>query len=109
MDLKDFSLQPEAKQVVEAPLVDIHDIFARHRFGIGINTDFKTQRTHLDKKPAYSQSLPAPINLKYDILVALALLNKYGIITTLPFSKNASPIFAETKPNGKLSLLVDHW
>ena len=37
----------------------------------------------------------------------LALLHKYGIITTLAFSKNASPIFAQRKPNGKLRLLVD--
>ena len=37
----------------------------------------------------------------------LALLHKYGLITTLPFSKYASPIFAQRKPNGKLRLLVD--
>ena len=60
-----------------------------------------------DESPAYSQSLPTPINLKEDILVEQALLHKYGIITTLPFSKNASPIFAQKKPNGKLRLLVD--
>ena len=37
----------------------------------------------------------------------LALLRKYGIITTLRFSKYASPTFAQRKPNGKLRLLVD--
>ena len=37
----------------------------------------------------------------------LALLHKYGIITTLPFSKYASPIFAQRKPNGRLRLLVN--
>ena len=31
----------------------------------------------------------------------------YGIITTLPFSKYSSPIFAQRKPNGKLRILVD--
>ena len=40
-------------------------------------------------------------------MVELALLHKYGIITTLPFSKYASPIFAQRKPNGRLRLLVD--
>ena len=35
------------------------------------------------------------------------MLHKYGIITTLPFSKYAVPIFAQKKPNGKLRLLVD--
>ena len=34
-------------------------------------------------------------------------MHKYGTITTLPFSKYASPIFAQRKPNGKLRLLVD--
>ena len=48
-----------------------------------------------------------PINLKEDITVELALMHRYGIITTLPFSKYASPIFAQLKPNGKLRLLVD--
>ena len=37
----------------------------------------------------------------------LALVRYYGIITTLPFSKYASPIFAQRKPNGRLRLLVD--
>ena len=106
-DWTDSTLQSDAKQVVENLLVELHDIFARHRFDIGINTEFKVQLTPLDNRPAYSQSLPAPINLKDDILVELALLHKYGIITTLPFSKYASPIFAQRKPNGKLRLLVD--
>ena len=105
-DWTDSTLQPEAKQAVENLLVEFHDVFARHRFDIGINTEFKVQLTPLDNRPAYSQSLPAPINLKDDILVELALLHKYGIITTLPFSKYASPIFAQRKRNGKLRLLV---
>ena len=37
----------------------------------------------------------------------LALLHKYGIIATLLFSKNASPIFAQREPNGRLRLLED--
>ena len=37
----------------------------------------------------------------------VVLLHKYGIITTLPFSKYASPRFAQRKANGKLLLLVD--
>ena len=106
-DWTDSTLQQDAKQAVENLLVEFHDIFARHRFDIGINTEFKVQLTPLDNRPAYSQSLPAPINLKDDILVELALLHKYGIITTLPFSKYSSPIFAQRKPNGKLRLLVD--
>ena len=85
-DWTNSTLQPNAKQAVENLLVEFHDIFARHRFDIGINTEFKVQLTTLDNRPAYSQSLPAPTNLKDDILVELALLHKYGIITTLRFS-----------------------
>ena len=48
-----------------------------------------------------------PINLKRDLLVAVALMHIYGIITVLPSSKYASPIFSQMKPNGKLRLLVD--
>ena len=103
-DWTDSTLQPEAKQAVENLFVEFHHIFARHRFDIGINTEFKEQLTPLDNRPAYSQSFPAPINLKDDIIVEIAILHKYGIITTLPFSKNASPIFAQRKPNGKLRL-----
>ena len=87
--------------------MEFHDVFARHRFDIGINTEFKVQLTPLDNRPAYSQSHPAPINLKDDILVELALLQKYSIITTLPFSKYANRTFAQRKPNGKLRILVD--
>ena len=106
-DWTDSTSQSDAKQSVENLLVEFHDIFARHRFDIGITTEFKVHFTPLDNRPAISQSLPAPINLRDDILVELALLHKYGIITTLTFSNYASPIFAQRQPNGKLRLLVD--
>ena len=31
-------------------------------------------------------------------------MQEYGIITTLPYSKYSSPIFAQRKPNGKLRI-----
>ena len=74
-----------------------------------MNEDFKFKLIPKDDLPTYSQNLP--FNLKEDILVELALLHRYGIITTLPFSKYASPIFVQKKPttrqNGKLRILVD--
>ena len=106
-DWSDTTLNPDERQEIEEILVEFHDIFARHRFDIGTNREFKVKLTPNDDRPAYSQSLPTPINLKDDITVELALLHKYGIITTLPFSKYASPIFAQRKPNGRLRLLVD--
>ena len=106
-DCTDSMLQPAEIARIEDLLVEFHDIFARHRFDIGLNEDFKVKLTPKGDSPAYSQSLPAPINPKENVLVELALLHRYGIITTLPFSKYASPIYAQKKPNGKLRLLVD--
>ena len=57
--------------------------------------------------PAYSQYLPTPINLKDDITFELSLLPKFGIIPILRFSKSASPMFAQRKPNGSLGLRGD--
>ena len=54
-----------------------------------MNEEFKVKLTPKDDSPAYSQCLPAPINLKEDILVDLAMMHKHGIITTLPFSNYA--------------------
>ena len=45
--------------------------------------------------------------LKKDLIFELALMHKEGIITVLPFSKHASPIFAQRKPKGNKKILVD--
>ena len=86
-------LQPAEIACIQDLLVEFHDVFARQQYDIGMNEDFKVKLTPKDDSPAYSQNLPTPINLKEGILVELALLHRYGIITTLPFSDNASPIF----------------
>ena len=95
------------RKQLEQTIIEYNDIFARHRLDIGINNNFKVKLTPKDERPIYTQNLPVPINLKEDLTVELALIHRYGIITTLPFSKYASPIFAQRKPNGKLRLLVD--
>ena len=95
------------KQAIADILVDYHDIFARPRMDVGMNTEFKVKLTPKDNKALYGQSVPMPIHLKEDLIVELALMHKYGIITVLPFSKYTSPIFAQRKPNRELRLLVD--
>ena len=106
-DWTDALLTETEKQAIEDILVEYHDIFARHRMDIGMNTEFKVKLTPKDDKAVYSQGLPIPIHLKEDLIVQLALMHKYEIITALPFSKYASPIFTQRKPNGKLRLFVD--
>ena len=100
-------LSPHEKQKTEALLFKYHHIFARHRLDIGMNTEFEIKLTPKHDEPVYAQSLPTPTNLKDDLLVELALMQEYGIITTMPYSKYSSPIFAQRKPNGKLRILVD--
>ena len=106
-DWTDTLLTEPENQAVEEILVEYHDTFARHRMHIGKNTEFKVKLTPKDDKVVYSQSLPMTIHLKEDLGSEIALMHKYGIITVLPFSKYACPIFAQRKPNGKLRLLVD--
>ena len=106
-DCTDKLLTEIEKQAIEDILVEYYDMFARHRMDIGMNTEFKVKLTPKYDKAAYSQSLPMPIHLKEDLIVELALMHKYGIITVLPFSKYASPKFAQRRPNGKLRLLAD--
>ena len=81
--------------------------YLQHTMDNGMNTEFKVKIKSKDDKAVYNQRLPMPIHLKEDLIVEVALMDKYGIITVLPFSKYASPIIAQRKPNGKLRLLVD--
>ena len=104
---KDSLMTGEDCENLESIIVEFNDIFARHRLDNGMNTQFKVSLTPRNDKPVYTQSLTVPINLKGDLTVELVLMHRYGIITTLPFSKYASPILAQRKPNGKLRLLVD--
>ena len=99
----DSILTEHEQQRIEELLVKYHTIFARHRLDIGINTDFKIKLTPKHDDPVYAQSLPTPTNLKDDLLVERALMQEYGIITTLPYSKYSSPVFARTKTQREIS------
>ena len=65
-----------------------------------MNTDFKVKLTPQHEDPVYSQSYPTSTNLKDNLLVELALMLEYGIITTLPQIKYSSQIFAQRKSDG---------
>ena len=106
-DWTDTLLTESERQAIEDILVEYHNFFARHRMDIEMNTEFKVKITPKDDKAVYSQNLPMPVHVKEDLIVELARMHKYGIITVLPFCKYASTIFAQRKPNGKLRLLVD--
>ena len=79
------------KTSMEDLFFQLNDVFARHGFDINIINDFKVKLLPIDERAAYSQNFPAPQHLKEAILVEKALLQKDGIITTLSFSKYATP------------------
>ena len=87
-------------------LVEYDDIFAKHIFDVGYNTDLKVKLTPEHDLPVYVQSPPTPIHLRDEILVELALMQYYGIVALLPNSKYSSPIFAQRKTSGKLRILL---
>ena len=97
----------EQINIVETLLLKYHRIFARHRLDIGANEEFKVKLTPENDKPMYTQGPPTPIHYRDEVLVELALLQYWGVITTLTYSKYSSPIFAVRKPSGKLRILVD--
>ena len=53
-DWTDTLLTETEKQAIEDILVEYHDIFARHRMNIGMNTEFKVKLTPKDDKAVYS-------------------------------------------------------
>ena len=55
----------------------------------------------------YTQGPPSPTHLREDLIVEFALMQCYGVITTLPYSKYSSPLIAQRKPSGARRLLID--
>ena len=75
-------LSHDQKQDLENFFVEYHDVFAKHRFDVGYNTELKIQSTPEHPLHVYVQGPPAPIHLRDEILVELALLRYFDIITT---------------------------
>ena len=65
-DCTDTLLTKFGKLAVEDILVDYHDIFARQRMDIGMNTEFMVKLTPKDDRAVYGQNLPMVIYLKED-------------------------------------------
>ena len=55
-------LQPAELARIEDLLVEFNDIFARHRFDLGMNEDFKVKLTPKDDSPAFSRVESADTN-----------------------------------------------
>ena len=83
-------------------IIEYNDMFTRHRLDIGINIRFKVKITKKNNSSVYTQSLAVPINVIEDLTVALESMQKYTIITTLPFSKPANLISWATQPKRQM-------
>ena len=104
---KNSALTEEQKEQVEELLIEFHDIFAKHRFDVDYNTELKVKLTPEHQLPLYFQGPPTPVHFRDELLVELALMHYYGLITTLSQSKCSSPLFAHRKESGKLRILID--
>ena len=87
----------EQKQHMKNLLVKYHKIFARHRLDLGKNMDCPVKLTPEHNRPIYSPNPATPIHLRDELIVELAQMQYYDIITTLPFSRYSSPVFARRK------------
>ena len=59
-----LALNDEQKTVLGELLVEFSDIFAKHRFDVGYNTDLKIKLTPERSIPIYEQGPPRPIHLR---------------------------------------------
>ena len=57
-DWADSSLNPTEIAQIEGLLVELHDNFARHRFDIGMNEDFKVKLTPKDDSRVFVKACP---------------------------------------------------
>ena len=93
-------LTSEQRAEVQQLLINYHDVFAKHPFDIGYSTDFPVKLTPEPDQLVYTQGPPTPIHLRDELHVQLALFPYFGLITTLPYSKYSSALFAKRKSNG---------
>ena len=70
--LKHFSwatrvLNADQKKQLEEFLVENDDVFPKHRFDVGYNTELKIKQTPQHPPPVYVQCPPAPNHLRDEI------------------------------------------
>ena len=104
---KKWALDDEQKAGVVDLLVELIDIFAKHRFDVVYNTDFKIKLTPERSLSINEQGLPTPIHLRNELLVEIASMHYYVLITTLSQSRYISPLLAQRNNSGRLRLLID--
>ena len=88
-------------------LIEQHDVFAKHGFDVGYNTELKVKLPPAHDLPVYVPSPPTLIFLRDKILIELALMQKNGMVTFFVDSKCFNPIIAQRKPSSRLKFFID--
>ena len=76
-------LSAEEKLIVENLLIEFQDIFAKHRFDVGYNTELKNKLIPEHDLPVYVHGPPTPIHLRDELHVELALMHYYNNIVAV--------------------------
>ena len=82
-------------------------MFSKYRFNIGYSTELKIKLTPEHPFLVCVQGPPAPIQLCDEILIELALLHYFNIITLLSHSKYSITTFFDRNLSGELRILND--
>ena len=67
-------------------------MLAKHRFDLGYNKELKIKLIPEQPLPVFVQGPPAPIHLRDEILIELALFQYFNITAGLSHSKYTSPM-----------------
>ena len=92
-------LNGDQKRQLEDFLVEYHDVFAKHRFVMGYNTELEIKLTPEHPLPMVVQGPPAVIHLGEEILIELVFVLFFTIIT-LSHSKFSKPILVNCNSFG---------
>ena len=87
-------------------MVQNHDVFAKHWFDVGYDTELNIELTPDHPLLLYVQGHPGPIHLRDETLNELALLQLLNIMKTLSHFKYSSPIIVLRKSSCKLGVFI---
>ena len=60
-------LKADHKRQLEEYMVEYHNVFVKHRFDVGCNTELNIKTTPEHPLTRYVQGAPAPIHLRHEI------------------------------------------
>ena len=101
---KNSTFNAGQKRTVENLLLTYHHIFTHHRFDTCRNDDFKVKLNPENSELFYTQG-PTPIHYRDEVLIEIAILQYWGVITTnnTKLFKIPHPTFCRSRTIRKFS------